>query len=109
ETFAGRDVYFTNAVGAIIGGENSRVDHYRVQRENLSACHVASLNLHLSRSAVFSSHNLVLGGQVVRNDVNAVLDAEGIVCTLNGLYLDDGKRIVDNHTTIDHAKPHSES
>jgi Fe-S cluster assembly protein SufD len=109
ETFAGRDVYFTNAVGEIIGGENSHVDHYRVQRESLTAFHVASLNVHLSRSAVFSSHNLVLGGQVVRNDVNAVLDAEGIVCTLNGLYLGDGKRIVDNHTTIDHAKPHCES
>ncbi len=92
ETFAGRDVYFTNAVSEIIGGENSHVDHYRVQRESLTAFHVASLNVHLSRSAVFASHNLVLGGQVVRNDVNAVLDAEGIVCTLNGLYLGDGKR-----------------
>ena len=39
----------------------------------------------------------------------AVLDAEGISCTLNGLYLVDGDRHVDNHTTIDHAKPHCES
>src|SRR5262249_34981554 len=51
----------------------------------------------------------VFGGGVVRNDINAVLDAEGIVCTLNGLYLVDGKRLVDNHTAIDHARPHCES
>ena len=36
----------------------------------------------------------------------AVLDGEGIDCTLNGLYLGDDRRLVDNHTTIDHAKPH---
>ena len=35
-----------------------------------------------------------------------MLDGEGIECTLNGLYLADGDRHVDNHTTIDHAKPH---
>ena len=42
----------------------------------------------------------------MRNDVNALLDGEGAECTLNGLYLADGERLVDNHTTIDHAKPH---
>jgi Fe-S cluster assembly protein SufD len=105
----GRDVYFTNAVTEIVGGDNSHVDHYRVQRESLDAFHVSGLHVHLSRSATFSSHNIVFGGGVVRNDVNAVLDAEGIVCTLNGLYLVDGKRLVDNHTAIDHARPHCES
>ena len=29
--------------------------------------------------------------------------------TLNGLYLADGDRLVDNHTTIDHARPHCPS
>jgi len=28
------------------------------------------------------------------------------MCTLNGLYLGEGTRLVDNHTTIDHARPH---
>ena len=40
---------------------------------------------------------------------NALLDGEGAECTLNGLYLADGERLVDNHTTIDHAKPHCPS
>ena len=34
-----------------------------------------------------------------------VLDGEGAECTLNGLYLGDRRRVVDNHTTIDHARP----
>jgi Fe-S cluster assembly protein SufD len=109
ESFVGTQGYFTNNVTEIVGAENSRLDHYRVQRESLDAFHVSSLHVRLGRTAVFTSHNLVLGGALVRNDVNATLDAEGIVCTLNGLYLVDGKRLIDNHTTIDHAKPHCES
>jgi Fe-S cluster assembly protein SufD len=109
ESFVGTSAYFTNSVTEIVGGENSQLAHYRVQRESLDAYHVSSLHVRLARSAVFTSHNFALGGQLVRNDVNATLDAEGILCTLNGLYLVDGKRLIDNHTTIDHAKPHCES
>jgi Fe-S cluster assembly protein SufD len=60
----------------------------------------------MARSATFASHSFSLGGRLVRNDVFAILDGEGGDCTLNGLYLSDRDRLVDNHTTIDHAKPH---
>jgi Fe-S cluster assembly protein SufD len=111
ETYAGGadQRYFTNAVTEVIGADGSQVEHCRVQQESLVAHHVSSTHLHLSRAAVFASENITLGGGLVRNDVNAVLDAEGINCTVNGLYLVDGDRLVDNHTTIDHAKPHCES
>jgi Fe-S cluster assembly protein SufD len=85
------------------------VEHCRVQRESLDGFHISSTHLRLARAAVFASENITLGGALVRNDVNAVLDGEGINCTLNGLYLVDGDRLVSNHTTIDHAKPHCES
>jgi Fe-S cluster assembly protein SufD len=101
--------YFTNAITEVEGGEGSNVEYCRVQRESAAAYHVSGTHLHLGRSAVFASESLSLGGAIVRNDVNAVLDAEGISCTVNGLYLVDGDRLVDNHTTIDHAKPHCES
>ena len=45
----------------------------------------------------------------MRNDALATLDGEGAEVTLNGLYLADGDRLVDNHTTIDHARPHCPS
>lgn len=109
ETFVGDNAYFTNAVTEVLGAENSHVDHYRVQRESTQAAHISSTHIRLQRSAVFSSHGIQLGGHIVRNDINAVLDGEGISCTVNGLYLVDGDRLVDNHTTIDHAMPHCES
>jgi Fe-S cluster assembly protein SufD len=106
---AGGQGYFSNAVTEVFAGDNANVDHYKVQEESVHAFHVASMHVHAARNANFSSHSFVLGGRLVRNDVFAQLDGEGAECTLNGLYLADGERLVDNHTTIDHAKPHCPS
>ena len=100
------ETYFNNAVTEVFVGENAGVDHYKVQQESLDAFHIASLFAHTSRSSRFSSHSFALGGRLVRNDAIAILDGEGGDCTLNGLYLADRERLIDNHTTIDHAKPH---
>jgi len=111
ETFVGARgaTYFTNAVTELVAGENAVVDHYKVQEESFEAFHVAAMHVHAARSANVSSHSFSLGGKLVRNDVNALLDGDGAECTLNGLYLADGDRLVDNHTMIDHAKPHCPS
>jgi Fe-S cluster assembly protein SufD len=108
ETYIGSagETYLTNAVSEIFVGENAGIDHYKVQQESLDAFHIASLHVHTSRSSRFSSHSFALGGKVVRNDAIAILDGEGGDCILNGLYLSDKDRLIDNHTTIDHAKPH---
>ncbi|HEY7679132.1 MAG TPA: Fe-S cluster assembly protein SufD [Terriglobia bacterium] len=100
---------FSNAVSEIVAGENAVIDHYRVQRENERSFHVGTLQVYQARSAQFSSCSVGLGGALVRTDVNAVLDAEGAECALNGLYVALGEEHVDNHTTLDHAKPHGSS
>jgi Fe-S cluster assembly protein SufD len=110
ETYAGAGGrYFVNGVTEVFVGENAVLDHYKVQEDGADAFHIASMHVHAARSANFSSHSFTLGGRLVRNDALAVLDGEGAECTLNGLYLADGDRLVDNHTTIDHAKPHCPS
>ena len=98
--------YFTNAVTEVVVGAGAVVDHYKLQRESQRACHIGSMYVHGTRDSAFSSHSLAFGGALVRNDIIAVLDGEGGDCTLNGLYLVDGRRLIDNHTTIDHAMPH---
>jgi Fe-S cluster assembly protein SufD len=108
ETYAGLDdgVYFTNAVSEIVVGSAAVVDHYKVQRESARAYHIGAMFVHGDRTAVFSSHSIAMGAAIARNDVVAVLGGEGIDCTLNGVYFVDGDRLVDTHTTIDHAMPH---
>ena len=80
----------------------------RSSRKAVSAFHVATLQAALGRSAAFSSHSISLGGALVRNDANCVL-SEGSDATLNGLYIVNGTQHIDNHTAIDHAKPHATS
>jgi Fe-S cluster assembly protein SufD len=111
ETYVGLpgQTYFTNAVTEIFVGENAVLDHYKVQEESVEAFHIASMHVRAARSATFSSHSFALGGKLVRNDVIATLAGQGAECTLNGLYLADGERLVDNHTTIDHAEAHCPS
>jgi Fe-S cluster assembly protein SufD len=101
--------YFTNSVTEVYAGSGAVVDHYKLQRESPRACHIGSMFIQSTRDSAVSSHSLAFGGVLVRNDVVAVLDGEGGDCTLNGLYLADGRRLIDNHTTIDHARPHCSS
>jgi Fe-S cluster assembly protein SufD len=111
ESYLGRDtdVYFSNAVTEVVLGYNAAIDHYKVQREGGEAFHIATLQVHMSRASNFSSHLVSLGGAFVRNETNAVIDGEGCECTLNGVSLASGQQLVDNHTRIDHARPHCTS
>jgi len=105
----GDTVYFTNAVTEAVLAQGAHIEHYKVQKESLSAYHVASLSARMERDARFRTQYVSIGGALVRNDVVAVLDGEGVDCRLNGLYVANGHQHVDNHTNIEHAKPHCDS
>ena len=111
ESYIGLDggVCFSNAVTEIVAGENAVIDHYKLQQENHRSFHVGMLQVWQGRSAQFASTSIAFGGELVRNEVCAVLDAEGAECVLNGLYLAHGQQHVDNHTSIEHARPHGSS
>jgi Fe-S cluster assembly protein SufD len=109
ETYAGQGAYFSCGVTELVAGAGAVVDHYKVQRESRDAYHLATLQVYGERASAISSHSISIGGGLVRNDVNALLDGEGIDCILNGLYLADGRQLVDNHMRVEHAKPHCAS
>ena len=99
----------TSAVTEIVVGEGARIDHVKVQAEAETAWHVAAVAGRVARGGRLASHNVSWGGKLARNDIGAVLDGEGASCHLYGLYLADGTQHVDNHTWLDHAKPHCPS
>jgi Fe-S cluster assembly protein SufD len=109
ETYIGDGAYFSCGVTEVIAGPASVIDHYKVQRESRDAYHLATLQVYAERASNVSSHSISLGGGLVRNDVNAYLGGEGIECILNGLYLADGRQLVDNHMRVEHAMPHCAS
>lgn len=105
----GESTAFTNAVTEIVCKENSFVDHYKVQLENNRSYHIGTTEVYQQKSSVFSSYVVTLNGAFVRNNLTTVLDAEGIETHLFGLYLPNQKQHVDNHTLVDHQKPHCNS
>jgi Fe-S cluster assembly protein SufD len=102
----GEGRYFRNAVTEIALADGAVLEHYALQRESLSACHVHTVAARQGRASHFTSHNVALGSALARVDLDVVLDAEGAECALFGLFAGAGKQHLDNHTTIDHAKPH---
>jgi Fe-S cluster assembly protein SufD len=106
ETYIGQGRYFRNAVTEIALSEGAILEHYKLQRESVHACHVHTVAARQGRASHFTSHNIALGSALARTDLDVVLDAEGAECTLNGLFVGAGTQHIDNHTTIDHAKPH---
>ena len=111
QTFVGApgDSHFTNTVTEVAVGDGAVLDFYTDQRETDLAYHIAAVHAHVERAATFRTRTITLGGKLLRNDTVAVLDGEGAHCTLDGCYLVDGDRLVDNHTTIDHATPNCTS
>jgi Fe-S cluster assembly protein SufD len=111
ETYAayGDGQYFTNAVTELVVGDGGRLDHYRIQRENEQAYHVATTATIQGRDTVLNAHPVALGGALARHDISMVMNGENGYGLLNGLYILGGRQHADHHTTIDHAQPHCES
>jgi Fe-S cluster assembly protein SufD len=112
ETYVGSGLSgesLTNAVTEVICCEGAVLEHTKLQREDLSAFHVHRIAVAQQRASRFDSNNLCLGSALARTEIDVLFQAEGSECALNGLFVTDKAQHVDNHTTIDHAKPHCTS
>jgi len=111
QTFIGAadSVYFNNAVAEIVVGEGAIVDYYTDQRESERAYHVANIQAHVEAKGVFASHAFSTGAKIQRHDIGIGLKGEGADCTMNGVYLADDEKLMDTHTSLDHAMPHCTS
>jgi len=103
------DTTFTNAVTEIIAGEGALVDYCKLQQESDAAFHYARVQVQQERSSSVATHSIQLGGLLTREEVQTVLAGEGAESLLHGLYVITGRQHVDNHTIIDHARPHCSS
>jgi len=70
---------------------------------------VSTLRVELGRAANVSSHSLLLGGGLVRNNVHPVLNGPGAECLINGLFVGAGRQHLDNYMLVEHASPECSS
>jgi len=99
----------TNIVTEIVVDENASADYYKLQNNKDTAYHIGTTQVYQTRSSRFSAYTFTLNGAMIRNNMNIVVDAEGCESNMYGLYLLNGNTHVDNHTEVDHRKPHCES
>lgn len=96
---------FSNIVTEAFTGANAHVDHYVIQDEGEQATQVYTLHAYQEGDSVFSTNTTTLSGEVVRNNMTMLPDAENCESHLLGLFLGNGSMHVDNHTLVDHTKP----
>lgn len=97
--------YLTNAVTEFVVGESAIIEHDKLQDEAMDSFHIGTVHFQQGAKSNVISNAINFGGALVRNNITVVLNGEGIESTLNGLSLATGTQLIDNHTTIDHAKP----
>jgi Fe-S cluster assembly protein SufD len=96
---------FCNTVTELVVGDRTVLSHYMVEREHKEAFNISTLRIQQGRSANITSHSVLLGGALVRNNVHPVLAGEGGECLINGLFVGNGRQHLDNYMLVEHASP----
>lgn len=109
ERFIGEGSYFNNCVAEIILGENSKVDHYKLQEESTDASHLSRIEARQKTGSIYQNHVFNFGAKLSRNEINPVLQGEKAFTLLHGLNILSAQQHVDNQTILDHAQPNCDS
>ena len=107
ETHAGdaADIAFSNTVTEVFVGRDASVEHYHSNWTSHSTWSISNTVAQVAEAGRYTHHSASLGGKLVRNDLEVILDGAHADATLNGLLIVDGDRQIDNHTLIRHEKP----
>lgn len=100
---------FTNGYTEIYVEEGSVSEYYKLQLQDSASSLVDTTQIIQSHSSTFTCTTISLSGNLIRNNLNFVLNGENCEGNMNGLFMLKGNTVVDNHTSVDHAKPNSVS
>lgn len=98
-----------NTVSEILVGENAQVEWITFQAEEQNAGLINTTEAHVKHAGVFKAVTITLGADLVRNNLNIVLDSPNCEAHLYGYYHPIHNQVFDNHTLVDHRFPRCES
>jgi Fe-S cluster assembly protein SufD len=101
--------YFNNAVSDIFLEQGARISHACLQCESDTGMQIATTRVRQMKNSFCETYHFALGGDLARHDLHIELEGEGAEAILDGLYLSDGRRQVDNYTFVEHVVPHTTS
>lgn len=99
-----------NKVTEIVVQENAKMQHYYLQVADAVSHYIIHTEIYQEQHSLYNNYNCNLpGASFVRHNINVRLDAEQVESHLYGINLTSEQQLVDNHTVVDHMKPHCES
>jgi Fe-S cluster assembly protein SufD len=102
----GHSESFTNQVVEIVVEQNAVVEYYKIQNDKAGTGLVSTTHFRQRGKSVVHTVTISLGGGLVRNNLNIVMEADHSEALLHGLYLMNGQSHIDNHTVVDNVRPH---
>ncbi len=101
---SGNHQAFCNQVSEIHLEQNANISWSKLDLGNENLNSVIHTQVYQAAKGVYKHTNISLSGGIIRNNLNLVLDTEHAEGNMFGLYLLEGKTLVDNHTSVDHRK-----
>ncbi len=99
-----------NKVSEIVVKENAKIQHYYLQVAESVSSYFNHTEVYQEKYSLYNNYNCNFpGASFIRNNINVRLDAENVESHLYGINLTAEDQLVDNHTVVDHLKPHCES
>ncbi|MGC4035186.1 MAG: Fe-S cluster assembly protein SufD [Chitinophagaceae bacterium] len=108
ETYAtiGKSESFTNQVMEVVVEKDAHVEYYKIQNDAAHANQVSTTHIRQTGKSYTHTVTISLNGGIVRNNLNLILEAEHCEAHMYGLYFQQGKSHIDNHTIVNNVKPH---
>ena len=98
----GDNTYFMNVVNEIYLKEDSKLNHYKVQKEGNKAYHIALNALKIDKSAKYKQFYLSKGSKISRNETLVNLDKENATSEVFSMYRAREGALVDITTNVNH-------
>ncbi len=92
----------SNIVLQAVLGEEADLQHIRFQQEAENAVLITRTVVSQQAGSNYAYYGFDLGGGLVRHDLHTSLLGSAAKSAINGAYLLDGNRHVDNHARVDH-------
>lgn len=112
ESIVGVDTadHLTNHVTEVALEDSARLQHYTIQTSEENCQYINHIEVYQKKHSLYNNYNANFpGSPFVRNDINVRMDDSAVESHLYGIVLLDKNQFVDNHTVVDHIKPHCES
>jgi Fe-S cluster assembly protein SufD len=98
--------YFNNSVTEICLGETAKLNHSRIQDEDITAIHIGKTVISQSEHSCYTGNSIDFGAKLSRHNWEVFQIGAQTETNLNGLAMVNGEQESDTHSTIALTKPH---